>query len=99
MCIRDSGYTVRWGVGDPNIARVSPDGVLEARAPGVVEVYAESNGVRNVARVQIAPPTVAAVQLSVDPQRPVVGDRIRVTAMAVSYTHLRAHETPEQLVC
>jgi serine/threonine protein kinase/uncharacterized protein YjdB len=86
---RQLGYAVRWGVGDPNIARVSPDGVLEARAPGVVEVYAESNGVRNVARVQIAPPAVAGLQLSVDPQRPAVGDRIRVTATPVD-SHGRA---------
>ena len=76
-------YPVRWGVADPNIARVSPDGVLEARAPGTVEVYAESNGVRGAARVQVSPPAVAAVQLSVDPLKPVVGDRVRVMATPV----------------
>ena len=80
---RPLAYSVRWGVADPNIARVSADGVLEARSPGTVEVYAESNGVRSAARVQVAPPAVAAVQLVADPQRPAVGDRIRVTAMPV----------------
>jgi eukaryotic-like serine/threonine-protein kinase len=86
---RQLGYAVRWGVADPNIARVSPEGVLEARAPGVVEVFAESNGVRSVTRIQIAPPAVASVQMLVDPQRPVVGDRIRVAA-----TPMDAHGRP-----
>jgi serine/threonine protein kinase/uncharacterized protein YjdB len=83
---RPLAYAVKWSVADPNIARVSPEGVLEARAAGSVEVFAESNGVRSAGRVQIAPPAVASVQLSFDPQRPVVGDRIRVTA-----TPLDAH--------
>ena len=57
---------------------MSPDGVLQARAPGMVEVYAEANGVRTGARVEIASPAVEAVRLQCEPARPVVGDRILV---------------------
>src|SRR5674536_76768 len=28
-----------------------------------------------------------------------LGTRLRMSSVAVSYTHLRAHETPEHLVC
>lgn len=75
---RPLAYSVRWGVANADVANISPDGVLEARAPGLVEVYAEAHGVRTGARVEVASPAVDAVSLSFEPQRPVVGDRIYV---------------------
>src|SRR5207344_1300928 len=53
-------------------------GVLQARAPGMVEVYAETHGVRTGARVEVASPAVEVVSLLFEPARPVVGDRILV---------------------
>ena len=75
---RPLAYSVRWGVADQSVAEVSPEGVLQARAPGMVEVYAEAHGVRTGARVEIASPAVEAVSLVFEPARPVVGDRILV---------------------
>ncbi len=76
-------YLVRWSVGDSNVARISADGVLEGRAEGVVDVYAESNGVRVAGRVNIAPPPVASVRVSSPPSKVVAGSTIRLVATAL----------------
>lgn len=77
---RPLAYSVRWGVADPSVADVSPEGVLQARAPGLVEVFAEANGVRTGARVEVASPAVQSIRLTTEPANPVVGDRIVIDA-------------------
>src|SRR5262249_31571183 len=76
-------YPVRWGVGDPNIAIVTPDGILEGRAAGVVEIFAESNGVRTAARVKIAPPPVASIRVSSPPSKVLAGTTVKLVATAL----------------
>jgi hypothetical protein len=81
--LRSLAYPVRWGVADPDIAGVSTDGVLVARSAGTVEIFAESNGIRSTVRVEIAPTAVAAVHLTFEPERPVIGDPIVATATPI----------------
>ena len=52
---------VHWASADEAIAIVSQDGVVSAKAPGEVLVWAESQGVRAMARIEVSPAPVATV--------------------------------------
>ena len=52
---------VHWASADEAIAVVSQDGVVSAKAPGEVLVWAESQGVRAMARIEVSPAPVATV--------------------------------------
>ena len=62
---------VHWASADESIAIVSQDGVVSAKAPGEVLVWAESQGVRAMARIEVSPAAVATVE-------PVVPDVVEV---------------------
>ena len=62
---------VHWASADESIAMVSQDGVVSAKAPGEVLVWAESQGVRAMARIEVSPAAVAALE-------PVVPDVVEV---------------------
>ena len=53
---------VHWASADEAIASVSQDGVVSAKAPGEVLVWAESQGVRAMARIEVSPAPVVTVQ-------------------------------------
>jgi serine/threonine-protein kinase len=53
---------VHWASADEAIAVVSQDGVVSARSPGEVLVWAESQGVRAMARIEVSPAPVVTVQ-------------------------------------
>jgi serine/threonine-protein kinase len=52
---------VHWASADESIAVVSQDGVVSAKAPGEVLVWAESQGVRAMARIEVSPAPVVTV--------------------------------------
>jgi len=62
---------VHWASADESIAVVSQDGVVSAKAPGEVLVWAESQGVRAMTRIEVSPAPVARVE-------PVVPDVLEV---------------------
>ncbi|HKW11697.1 MAG TPA: protein kinase, partial [Gemmatimonadaceae bacterium] len=53
---------VHWASADEAIAIVSQDGVVSAQSPGEVLVWAESQGVRAMARIEVSPAPVVTVQ-------------------------------------
>jgi cytoskeletal protein CcmA (bactofilin family) len=48
-----SGYPVVWSVDDPGIATVTPDGVVEARAPGTTRIHATVAGITGTASLTV----------------------------------------------
>ena len=52
---------VHWASADESIAVVSQDGVVSAKSPGEVLVWAESQGVRAMARIEVSPAPVVTV--------------------------------------
>jgi serine/threonine protein kinase/uncharacterized protein YjdB len=58
---------VHWASADEAIAIVSQEGVVFAKAPGEVLVWAESQGVRAMARIEVTPAPVATVELRTPP--------------------------------
>jgi uncharacterized protein YjdB len=52
---------VHWASADEAIAVVSQDGVVSAKSPGEVLVWAESQGVRAMARIEVSPAPVVTV--------------------------------------
>jgi hypothetical protein len=48
-----SGYQVVWSVDDPGIATVTPDGVVEARAPGTTRIHATVAGITGTASLTV----------------------------------------------
>jgi eukaryotic-like serine/threonine-protein kinase len=53
---------VHWASADESIAVVSQDGVVSAKSPGEVLVWAESQGVRAMTRIEVSPAPVARVE-------------------------------------
>ncbi|HEY2853289.1 MAG TPA: Ig-like domain-containing protein [Gemmatimonadaceae bacterium] len=53
---------VHWVSADESIAIVSQEGVVSAKAPGEVLVWAESQGVRAMARIEVSPAPVASLE-------------------------------------
>ncbi|HEY2379304.1 MAG TPA: Ig-like domain-containing protein [Gemmatimonadaceae bacterium] len=53
---------VHWASADEAIAIVSQEGVVSAKSPGEVLVWAESQGVRAMARIEVSPAPVVSVQ-------------------------------------
>ena len=53
---------VHWKSADESIAIVSQDGVVSAKSPGEVLVWAESQGVRAMARIEVSPAAVATLE-------------------------------------
>jgi uncharacterized protein YjdB len=53
---------VHWASADESIAEVAQDGVVSAKAPGEVLVWAESQGVRAMARIEVRPAPVAVIE-------------------------------------
>ena len=72
---------VHWASADESIAEVSQDGVVSAKAPGEVLVWAESQGVRAMARIEVSPAPVATVEPIV-PDVLEVGESAELTARA-----------------
>ena len=62
---------VHWASADEAIAIVSQEGVVSAKAPGEVLVWAESQGVRAMTRIEVSPAAVATLE-------PVVPDVLEV---------------------
>jgi serine/threonine-protein kinase len=62
---------VHWASADESIAVVSQEGVVSAQAPGEVLVWAESQGVRAMTRIEVSPAAVATLE-------PVVPDIVEV---------------------
>ena len=62
---------VHWASADESIAIVSQEGIVSAKAPGEVLVWAESQGVRAMARIEVSPAAVAALE-------PIVPDVVEV---------------------
>lgn len=48
-----SGHRVVWSVDDPAIATVTPEGVVEARAPGTTRIHATVEGITGTASVTV----------------------------------------------
>jgi hypothetical protein len=48
-----SGYQAVWSVDDPGIATVTPDGVVEARAPGTTRIHATVAGITGTASLTV----------------------------------------------
>jgi uncharacterized protein YjdB len=74
---------VRWLSEDPAIASVADDGTLSAKAPGSVLVWAEADGVRGTARVEVSPAPVVSIKLGPIPEHVGAGETFTVTAMPV----------------
>jgi serine/threonine protein kinase/uncharacterized protein YjdB len=71
---------VRWLSEDSAVASVGDDGTLTAKAAGSVLVWAEADGVRGTARVEISPASVAAIRLGPVPESVEAGDTFTITA-------------------
>src|SRR5678815_4502522 len=75
------------------------DGTFSSTAIGPMEVFRHAGSLWNILTGQPQVPRFRVTTVSAD-GRPVRCDgRIQIKPDAVSYTHLRAHETPEHLVC
>ncbi|MDQ3950325.1 MAG: Ig-like domain-containing protein [Gemmatimonadota bacterium] len=74
---------VRWLSEDPAIASVAEDGTLSAKAPGSVLVWAEADGVRGTARVEVSPAPVVSIKLGPIPETVGAGETFTVTATPV----------------
>ena len=70
---------VHWASADESIAMVSQDGVVSAKAPGEVLVWAESQGVRATARIEVSPAPVSTVEPRV-PSILEVGESVELAA-------------------
>src|SRR5690242_19154821 len=70
---------VHWASADESIAVVSQDGVVSAKSPGEVLVWAESQGVRAMARIEVSPAPVATVEPKV-PSILEVGESVELAA-------------------
>ena len=68
--------------GDSAVAEISDDGILVAQKAGIALVWAEAQGVRGSARVQIDPADVSAVRISPPPYIE-VGDSVEMSAAAL----------------
>ncbi|MFN2567405.1 MAG: Ig-like domain-containing protein, partial [Gemmatimonadaceae bacterium] len=71
---------VRWLSEDSAIASVADDGTLSANAPGSVLVWAEADGVRGTARVEVSPAPVVSIHLGPIPPSVGAGETFTVTA-------------------
>ena len=78
-----TGLPVDWKSTNDEVFSVQADGTIVARAAGTAEVSATVGRARGAVRLAASAPAVVALRLAADPQRPVVGDRVRVTATAV----------------
>ncbi len=71
---------VTWSAGPGGVAQVSPTGLVTALKPGTVEIGAECEAVRGVARLTVTPPPVAGITI-VPAERAVhVGDTAALSA-------------------
>jgi serine/threonine protein kinase len=76
---------VHWASADESVAIVAQDGVVSAKAPGEVLVWAESQGVRAMARIEVRPAPVATIE----PMTPAVlevGESAELTAATFDQT-------------
>jgi len=72
--------SIHWMIGDADIAGVAADGTLTAKAVGMTLVWAEAQGVRASARVEINPAAVATLRI-VSPKTSLeVGETMRLEA-------------------
>ncbi len=76
-------HPVRWLSEDPAVASVGEDGTLTANTPGSVLVWAEADGVRGTARVEVSPAQVAAIQLGPVPESADAGETFTLVATPV----------------
>ena len=82
------GVRVRWSSGDERIATIDESrGLVQALAPGEVEIHAVAGGIRNFVKVTVVPVRVAAINLSLPPGAMRVGDRVQLVAMPEDKRH------------
>ena len=74
---------VRWLSEDPAVASVADDGTLTAKAAGSVLVWAEAEGVRGTARVEVTPAQVVSIQLGPIPESIGTGETFTATATPI----------------
>jgi uncharacterized protein YjdB len=72
---------VHWASADESIAIVSQEGVVSAKAPGEVLVWAESQGIRAMARIEVSPAPVVKLE-PVVPNVAEVGETVELSARA-----------------
>ena len=75
-----AGRAVLWTSGDPALADVSADGVVNPRAVGRVQIAASAEGKSAVVEVQVTPGSVAQIGLSPSSVSLVQGSTVRLTA-------------------
>ncbi|HKW47025.1 MAG TPA: Ig-like domain-containing protein [Gemmatimonadaceae bacterium] len=85
---------VHWASADESIAVVSQDGVVSAKSPGEVLVWAESQGVRAMARIEVSPAPVVTVNPHV-PSILEVGESAELSAKTLDAA---GHELPDRPV-
>ncbi|PYP68756.1 MAG: hypothetical protein DMD26_01095 [Gemmatimonadetes bacterium] len=76
---------VHWASADESIALVSQEGIVSAKSPGEVLVWAESQGVRAMARIEVMPAPVATLELRT-PSVLEVGESAELAAKAFDVT-------------
>ena len=78
-----SGRQVEWSSSSPNIASVSNDGVLTARAVGKVEITARCESAVDHFRVEISARPVASIELSLPDHEITAGDAFQISSRAL----------------
>jgi hypothetical protein len=81
-----SGVTVSWSSANPEIATVSPSGIITGIAVGQTRVSATAAGVQAIARVEVAQPRVASIQLLTAVPTLAPGDSIALSAQPLDAT-------------
>ena len=71
---------VAWMTSAANVATVSESGVLSAKAPGMVLVFAEADGSRGSIEISVAPTRVARLRPTMAPDSLAVGGRFALGA-------------------
>jgi eukaryotic-like serine/threonine-protein kinase len=84
---------VHWESADESIAIVSQDGVVSAKSPGEVLVWAESQGIRAMARIEVSPAPVAKLEPNV-PNVAEVGETVELSAHAFDAAGMALEHRP-----
>jgi hypothetical protein len=76
------GKTAVWASKSPDIAGISPDGLLDAKADGVAEITASCDGISSTAMITIKRATVSKVNIWPEGGHIQVNDTLRLEATA-----------------
>ena len=74
------GAEVFWSTSDPDLAVVSPSGVVQAKHVGTVKIAASASGSSDVATIVVAPQTAAGIAVSPSSVELVVGGSAQLRA-------------------